>query len=283
MPNWGGGISGAMSGAGAGAVLGPFGAIGGGLLGGLAGLFSGGGKPPPPPPTAPNWNQGAVQTSVGSRPNTGNALGGQTWTTGPDGRPVSTMGYTGQAGDAFKGLLGGMQKSSTMDPTQAGQQAFDRVYSQGASRLNPQWEALSGAQDAKMANSGTGAETIAGQNAARNFGNQRNDAYGDLTSRSVAAGQAEQAQARANANQPFQQAGWMQDMLNQQAPNYGQGPNYNQANQNQWQSDMDRYNAGQAQQQGQQNGMFGGMGDMFAGVGGMFANKPGKVPDPQLV
>ena len=276
--NWGGAASGAMSGAGAGAALGPWGAAAGGLAGGLMGLFGG---QKTPMPDAPNWNQAAEKTSEGSRPNTGNALGGQTWTTDPSGRQQSTMAYTGQAGDAFKGLLGGMQKSSTIDPTLAGQQAFDKVYNQGASRLNPQWDALSGAFDAKMANSGTGAETVAGQNAARIFGNQRTDAYGDLTSRSVGAGQAEQAQARANANQPFQQAGMMQDMLMQQAPNYGQGTNYTEAAKNQWQSDLDKYSGGQAQQQGQQNGMFGGMGDMFKGVGGMFASKATPAPAPK--
>ena len=264
-----GAAGGAMSGAGAGAALGPWGAAAGGVAGGLLGGFMGGDKPVMP--NAPNFQKAAQDQSMSTRPNTQNALGGQTWTTGPDGRPVSTMAFTGQANDAFQGLLGGMNKSAGMDPTQAGQQAFDRVYSQGASRLDPRWDANQEAFDAKMANQGLDPGMKANMNASREFGNQMNDAYGDLFSRSVGAGQAEQQQARANAMQPFTQAQAMQAMLNDQSPNYGQGTQDLAAAQMKWKSDMDRFSVENAQGESSDGGLLGGFTKMIPGIGSLFS------------
>jgi hypothetical protein len=263
-----GAAGGAMSGAGSGAVLGPWGAAAGGVMGGLLGGFGGGSTPQLP--NAPNYQKAAQDQSISTRPNTENALGGQTWSTGPDGRPVSKMGFTGQANDAFQGLLGGMVNSSQRDPLAGGQRAFDTVYNQGAARLGPQWNANQSAFDAKMANQGLGAGTEANVNSSRTFGNQMNDAYGDLFSRSIGAGQAQQVQDRADANQPFQQAQWMQSMLNDQAPNYGQGSQDLNAAGMQWQSDLDRFSVQNKQNESKNKGLFGGFGDMIGGIGSMF-------------
>ena len=209
--DWGGAGSGAISGAGTGAMFGPWGAaiggVGGGLLGGLT-SGKGGNKDP----QIENFYQAAT-------PSTNNPLGGQSWSKDPNGNWVSNYGFSGPAQGVWNNLMGGMNKSSQMDPSQAGNAAFDRVYGSFQSRLDPMWDQRQKAFNAQMANSGLDAGSQAFGDASRQFNVGRNDAYNSAIGQAVGLGQQEQAQARQNSMLPFMQAQSMMGMLDQQGHN----------------------------------------------------------------
>ena len=167
-------------------------------------------------PDAPDFSKLAMVNQSGP-------MGGATWSTDPvTGQITSSSQFSGQAGDAFQGLLGGMNKAAGMDPSQAGQAASDKMYGVLRGRLDPQWQQNQGAFQARMANAGiedTGDPDSAYGNAARTFGNQQNDAYSQASGQAIQLGQAEQAQARQNAMLPFLQAQGMMNMLPKGDPN----------------------------------------------------------------
>ena len=191
----------------------------------MGGSKGGGGGKKGGAPKAPDFIGLAKQQSEMSRPNTSNPLGGQTWSIGPDGRPVSSTQFGGQAAGTFGNLLGGMNQASQMDPSQAGEQAFNKVYGAYQSRLDPMWQNRQQGLQNQLAQSGATPGSLAYANSQRAFGNQMNDAYTQALASATGMGQQEQAQQRANAMLPYQQAGGLLSMLNQQAPNYGQTPN----------------------------------------------------------
>jgi hypothetical protein len=251
----------------------------GGVFGGGGGGKKGGA------PKAPDFTGLAQQQSVASRPNTANPLGGQTWSIGPDGRPVSSTQFSGQAGQTFGNLLGGMNEASQVDPTQAGNEAFNRVYGAYQSRLDPMWQARQTGFNSQMANSGLLPGSAAYDNAARTFGNQRNDAYNQAIGQSVGLGQSEQAQARANAMQPFQQAGGLLSMLNNQAPNYGQAPNLLGAGSQQYNAAMNSQEAQNSKKGSALGGLGNIAGTLFGGpagglLGGGRQAQPGSMGTP---
>ena len=249
-----GALGGAASGASTGMMFGPWGAAAGGLAGGLLGGF--GGDAPTGPETPDYMKLAGAQQN--------NPLGQQGWSIGPDGRPVSNSQFTGMAGQAFQGLLGGMNQAAGMDPSQAGQAASDKMYGVLKSRLDPQWQQNQGQFGAKMVNSGLEPGTEAYDNAARSFGNQQNDAYSQASGQAIGLGHAEQAQARANAMQPFMQGGMMMNMLDQQG-----SPNpYMDAAKNQYMGDLQKFSIGQKQDEGKKGGGGGGLGGLLGGKGG---------------
>jgi hypothetical protein len=261
--DWKGVGSGAMSGAGTGAMFGPWGAAAGGLAGGALGGLKGGDKEAP-----------KVEDFYGAAtPTTNNPLGGQQWSQGPDGKWTSNLGFTGQAGEAFQGLLGGMNSAAGMDPAAAGQAASDKMYGVLKGRLDPQWQQNQGQFGAKMANSGLEPGTEAFDNASRSFGNQQNDAYSQASGQAIGLGQAEQAQARQNAMQPFLQAQSMMGMLGQQG---NQGDLLKAAGMAQKANDnaADRATAGS-------NSKKGGAGSMLGGSGGKKGGGGSKTPSDQ--
>ena len=175
----------------------------------MAGAFGGnkGGTP-----DAPDFSKLAMV-------NQSNPLGGATWATDPaTGQISSSSQFGGQAGDTFQGLLGGMNQAAGMDPAAAGQQSFDKIMESYASVLDPRWDANANKVQTGLANAGLDPGTEAYGNASREFGNQRDQAYNSAIAGAVQGGQAEQAQARANANMPFIQAGQMMNMLPQNDP-----------------------------------------------------------------
>jgi hypothetical protein len=170
----------------------------------MAGAFGGnkGGTP-----DAPDFSKLAMV-------NQNNPLGGSTWQTDPTTGQITTSSqFGGQAGQTFQGLLGGMNQAAGMDPAAAGQQAFDKTMGSYKSVLDPMWAANADKMQTGLANSGLEPGTEAYSNASRTFGNQRDQAYNSAIAGAVQGGQAEQAQARANANQPFLQAAGMMGML----------------------------------------------------------------------
>jgi len=156
--------------------------------------------------------------SSAAHPNTSNPLGGQTW----NGN-TSSFGFSGLAGDTFQSLLKGMNSSAGIDPAVAGKAAEDKMYAALQSRLDPAWANRQSAFDAQLANQGLQPGTEAYNNAARTFGQQRNDAYGQAAGQAIGLGQQEQGQARANAMMPFTEAGQMMGLLGQQGNNLGSG------------------------------------------------------------
>jgi hypothetical protein len=217
--------------------------------------------------SAPDFKGAAQQQSQSSRPNTQNAVGGQSWSIGPDGREVSTNQFSGAANDAFQGLLGGMNSAAGMDPAAAGQAASDKMYGVLKGRLDPQWQQNQGMFDAKMANSGIDAGSDAYGNASRNFGQQQNDAYSQASGQAIGLGQAEQQQARANAMQPFLQGNSMMSMLNQQG-NMGQAAQYSQAARDQYGANKDTASQNNAKKGGALSGL-GNIAGMAFGVPGL--------------
>jgi hypothetical protein len=250
--DWKGVGSGAMSGAGTGAMFGPWGAAAGGVAGGVLGGLKGGDKDAPP----------AEDFYGAATPSTQGPMGGQQWAKGPDGKWTSTMGFSGQAGNTFNALQGGMNKAANYDPTQARDAAISSNYNQAASRLDPQWQQRGQAFTSGMANQGLdpGTEAYNAQ-----FGNESramNDAYSTAMANAVRQGNETQKTQMDQMNQPFNQAGQMMQMLQQ-----GQGNNLNAplvaAGMTQKASDnaADRAAASSG-------GKKGGAGSMLGGLGG---------------
>ena len=182
-------------------------------MGGKSGGGGGGGGKKGGAAEAPNFSQASMV-------NQSNPMGGSTWATDPKtGQITSSSQFSGQAGDAFQSLLGGMNQAAGMDPAAAGQNAFDKTMGSYASVLDPRWEANSQKMQTGLANSGLDPGTEAYSNASREFGNERNQAYNSAIAGAVRGGQDEQAQARANQAQPFNLAGGMMGMLPKNDPN----------------------------------------------------------------
>ena len=249
-----GALGGAASGASTGMMFGPWGAAAGGVLGGLMGGF--GGDAPTGPDTPDYMKLASAQQN--------NPMGQQGWSIGPDGKPVSNSQFTGQAGEAFQGLLGGMNKAAGMDPAAAGQNAFDKTMGSYASVLDPRWEANAQRSQTGLANAGLDPGTEAYGNASREFGNERNQAYNSAIAGAVQAGQGEQAQARGNAMMPFMQGQSMMGMLGQQG-----SPNpYGEAAKNQYMGDLQKFSNEQKASEGKKGGGGGGLGGLLGGKGG---------------
>ena len=207
--------------------------------------------------------------SSAAHPNTSNPLGGQTW----NGN-TSAFGFSGGAGDTFNNLIGGMGKASTFDPSQAGQQAQDKMYAALQSRLDPAWQNRQQAFDAQLANQGLTPGSEAYTNASRNFGQQRNDAYSQAAGQAIGLGQQEQAQARANSMLPFAEAGQMMSMLGQQGNTLNNGLGAANA---QYGAAQDAQSAANAKKGSAMSGLGAIGGSYFGGpVGGAVGSQVGK-------
>lgn len=173
---------------------------------------SGGGKKGGASTPAPNFTNAAT-------PNTSNPLGGQTWTKGPDGRLQSQMGFTGQAGEAFQNLLGGMGAASAYDPTKARDAAIQSNFDQGWSRLQPMQQQDQQRFNAGMANQGLAPGSQGFQTGLGNLQRGQADQFNSLMANAIRQGNETQGMQIQQMNQPFLQAGSMLSMLNQQGNN----------------------------------------------------------------
>ena len=221
----------------------------------MAGAFGGnkGGTP-----DAPDFSKLAMV-------NQSNPMGGASWQTGPDGQITTNSAFGGQAGDAFQGLLGGMNQVAGMDPAAAGQNAFDKTMGSYKSVLDPMWAANADKMQTGLANSGLEPGTEAYGNASRTFGNQRDQSYNSAIAGAVQGGQAEQQQARANQAQPFNLAGAMMGMLPKNDPNSPY-----KAGEAQYSAAKDRSSANQAKKGSTLGGIGKIAGTAFGGpLGGM--------------
>lgn len=104
-----------------------------------------------------------------------------------------------------------------------GQDAADQVYGQAVSRLDPQWARREEAQRTQLMNQGLDPNSEAYKNSMTDLGQQRNDAYGQARSQSVAQSQqmlqsnlmARQqaiAEALRRRTQPLNELGQMQGL-----------------------------------------------------------------------
>lgn len=257
--DWSGVGSGAMSGAGTGAMFGPWGALAGGVAGGALGGLKGGDNANPDP---------GVQDFMGSIPNTSNPFGGQTWSIGPDGRPTSSMGFTGQAADTFGALQGGMNKAANYDPTQARDAAITSNYDQAMSRLNPRLMQQQSQFNAGAANSGLEPGTEAYNNSNLQMQQGQNDALSTAMAGAIRQGNETQGVQMEQMRQPFLQAQGMMGMLGQQGNNLNQPLLAAVMQQKAADNAADRASAESAGKKGGAGGMLGGMGGKKGGGGG---------------
>ncbi len=260
-------------------------------------------KDSPSPPPAPDYtgaanatSQGSVQASIANNlmahPNIYTPLGSQTWqqtgsqsVPGVGGQPgfdvpnysqtinMSPEGqrlYQGQLG-LSQGLLDtsnqslGQTQSSLGAPQDFGsvQDIADQSYATQTARLDPQWEQRKQAFDQQMANQGITAGGEAYDNAARDFGQQRNDAYTQARQQAFANMPQTFQLSSAQRMQPLTELNALRTGAQPQMPQFqpsqysmgAQGPNMMAATQGQNQYNMGLYNSEVAQN----NSMMGGL------------------------
>ena len=265
-------------------------------------------KDSPSPPPAPDYPAAATATSQGSAQaavansllnmrNTNTPLGSQSFNQigtydipGIGGQPGfsiprydQSISMTPEGQNLYNqqmglstGLMGLGQGS--LDQTRASlgkpqdfgsvQDIADQSYAAQTARLDPQWEQRKGQFDQQMANQGIAAGGEAYGNAAREFGQQRNDAY---TQARLAAQQTMPQTyqlSTAQRMQPLTELNAIRTGAQPQMPQFQglpaaggvQGPNMLGAAQGQNQYNMGLYNS----QVGQQNSMMGGLFNLGA-------------------
>ena len=264
-------------------------------------LCGGGGKgdapdPPDYPAAATATSQGSVQAAIANNlmahPDIYTPLGSQTWTQsgtstvpGVGGQPgfniptysqninMSPEGQNlyDQQMDLSTGLLG--LGNTSLDQTQASlgapqdfssvQDIADQSYGMQTARLDPQWAQRKGQFDQQMANQGITAGGEAYDNASRDFGQQRNDAYNQARLSSISTMPQTFQLSSAQRMQPLTELNAIRTGAQPQMPQFqptqysmgAQGPNMLGAAQSQYQGDLGAYNA----QVGGQNSMMGGL------------------------
>ena len=217
-------------------------------------------------PNAPDFNKSAMTGQT-------NPFGNVSWSQGKDGTWNMNTSASPEMQGTMNNLYSGMEKGSGFDPSQAGQDAFNKVYGSYQSRLDPMWSQREKGFNAQMANSGIDVGSQAYGDASRTFNQGRNDAYNQAIGQSVGLGQAEQGQARQNAMLPFMQAGAMNAMMPHGNPNAPL-----EAAMAQYNGDLNTYSADQAKKGSAMNGL-GSLGGLA--LGGLLS--PGVKPPGTLV
>lgn len=163
------------------------------------------GKSEPPPPDY----KGAAEAQAGSsaanvqaqtqanRPDQTNAFGASSdWTQNPDGSWTQKQSLSPEL-QGIRDTLTQQTKDAYGKPLDDGsaarQHAIDASYGQATSRLNPQWDQRQEQVGAQLANMGLDPNSQAYQQALRQFGQDRNDAYGSAMNSAI--GEGNQAQA----------------------------------------------------------------------------------------
>ncbi len=236
------------------------------------------GKDSPAPPAAPDYAGAAVQQQKSQMSSQYTPYGNQVYS--PDASSPSgyrsDISLTPQAQDTLgsqmdlsRGLgtlaqqqLGqvNQQYSQPMDLSSV-QKVADQSYADQTSRLDPQWQQRKQQFDQQMANQGITAGGEAYDNAARDFGQQRNDAY--TQARQQATANMPQTYQLANSiyQQPLNQLNAIRTGAQIQNPQFNQQPGANTlgAAQAQGQYGQGLYNAqvGETNSQNQMTGTLG--------------------------
>ena len=145
------------------------------------------------------------------------------------------------------------------------QDIADQSYNMQTSRLDPQWAQNKQMFDAQMANQGITAGGEAYDNAARQFGQQRNDAYNQARLSSIGTMPQTYQLSSARRSQPLNELNALRTGAQVTNPSFGAvpqqqttaGPNLLGALQGQYQADMNAYNAEAAQGNSMTSGLVG--------------------------
>ena len=174
----------------------------------------------------------------------------------------SQMGLSNQMADLTGRSMGAVSRQGPMDLSSV-QQVADRSYADQTARLDPQWDQRKEQFDQQMANQGITAGGEAYDNASRDFGQQRNDAYTQARQAALSSMPQTYQLAQALYDQPLNRANALRTGAQVQNPTFQPagmqqatpGANYLGAAQAQSGYDQGLYNS----QVGSQNSMLGGL------------------------
>lgn len=171
------------------------------------------------------------------------------------------MDLSGQMGQLALGQLPQLQDqySKPMDLSSVPQIA-DKAYSAMTSRLDPQWQQREGMEYQRLANQGLSPGGEAYDNAMRNFGNQRNDAYQQANLAAIQTMPQTYQLASAAYNQPLNTFNALRTGAQVQNPQFqgtGSGTNYLGAAQSLGQAGQQQYGTEVGQYNAMMNGLFG--------------------------
>ncbi len=277
-------------------------------------------KSSPSPPPAPDYtgaanatSQGSVQASIANNlmahPNIYTPLGSQTWNQtgsqtvpsvgGQPGFDVPNYSQTINMSPEGQNLYDQQMRLSTgllgtgnqaLDQTQASlgrpqdfgsvQDIADQSYAAQTARLDPQWDMRKGQFDQQMANQGITAGGEAYDNASRDFGQQRNDAYTQARQQAISTMPQTFQLSSAQRMQPLTELNAIRTGAQPQMPQFqpsqysmgAQGPNMLGAAQAQSGYDQGLYNSQVGSQNSMMSGLFGLGGALGSAAikGGMF-------------
>jgi hypothetical protein len=176
-------------------------------------------------------NQQATNAqTAANRPNQSNPFSSVTWTQGPGGWQQNTQ-FTGPLAGLSAGLqqqaADAMSKPFSLDglPALGGgeaarQQAIDAAYGEASKRLTPQFEQQEQALRSRLLGQGLAEGSEAYNNALKDFGAQRNDAFNSALSGAIGQGTAA-GNAIFNNNLAARQQG-MSELLRQRGQAFGE-------------------------------------------------------------
>lgn len=181
----------------------------------------------------------AEQQNRANRPNQSTPFGSSSWTQGPDGSWQQNVQFGGPLAGAF-GNVQNQLASATANPLdfsgapalqygeEARKAAVDSAYGQATSRLDPRFNQEQDRLRQQLANQGLDMTSEAARTAMDDFGRTKNDAYtsamnmaigrgaqdaGQMFNQSLGARGQGISEIMAMRNQPFLEAGRMQDFL----------------------------------------------------------------------
>jgi hypothetical protein len=240
-------------------------------------------------PKPPDYQGAANAQSQGSQVNMSGPNSSQTWTTGPDGRPVLSSALNGDlagANTALQGQIAGAAGQPLPDGSAARQQAIDASYGAATSRLDPRFAQMENALRTQLSNQGLDPNSEAAKNATQRFGQERNDAYGQAMNSAILqgneAGNAIFNQGMQSRQMPYQLLNALSGVGGQQfgasAAGY-QGPQSLAAAMGQGNYDLQRW---MTEQQRNADLIKGGTGLVKGGIEGGMAALPYLASDARL-
>lgn len=224
---------------------------------------------PAPPDYQAAAKEQSQQNAQLNRPNVSTPFGAQQWSQGPDGQWQLTTGFSGGLG-AAAGSLNQQAQDALSKPLDlsglpaldsgagAREQAINAAYGEATKRLDPAFERRDAQLRQRLANQGLDPDSEAGQNAMRELGQERNDAYTSAMNSAIGQGTAagdsvfrNSAMARQMAlvealrrrGQPLEELGALQGFLRMPGFNQAEGPQLLNAALAKYQGDMGKWKA----------------------------------------
>lgn len=253
-----------------------------------------GGKSSPPP--APDYSGAAVATAQGNKDA---AIASQQGSMVNQNTPYGSLNYsqrglTAQGNPTYQADynlspvgqklldygnqsaldLGSLQNASAgrvantfsqPQDTQSVNDIYNKSYALNTSRLDPQWDQNTKANDNKLANQGIMPGSEAYDNEMRTFNEGKNDAYNQAQQSAIATMPQTYQLSTAQRNQPLNELNALRTGSQVTNPQFSQqpgmanvgGPNYLGAAQSQYGGALNGYNAQVGQQNSFMNGLFG--------------------------